>query len=144
MSPFKGGEAAMSAVVSGDVQVSLNGAGRVAPMVKAGKLKALAVDGDRASEFIPNVPSLVELGYDVNLRNWIGLLAPVGTPRDIVLRLNAEVNGLLADAAFVKQFLHSQGMVAAGGTPEAFGEFLRKDRKMYEDLVRDAGVRFQE
>ena len=142
--PYKGGEAAMNAVISGDAQVSLNGAGRVAPMVKAGKLKALAVDGDRASEFIPGVPSLVELGYDVNLRNWIGLLAPTGTPREVVVRLNTEVNGLLKDPQFVKQFLHSQGMVPAGGSPEAFGEFLRRDRKMYEDLVRDAGVKFQE
>ena len=57
---------------------------------------------------------------------------------------STEVNGLLKDPQFVKQFLHSQGMVPAGGSPEAFGEFLRRDRKMYEDLVRDAGVKFQE
>ena len=142
--PYKGGDAAMNAVVTGEVNVSLNGAGRVAPMVRAGKLKALAVDGDTPSEFIPNVLSLVQLGYDVNLRNWIGLFAPAATPRELVQRVNSEVNGLLADPQFVKQFLHSQGMVASGGTPEAFAGFLKKDRQMYEGLVRDAGVKFQE
>ena len=142
--PYKGGDAAMNAVVTGEVNVSLNGAGRVAPMVRAGKLRALAVDGDRPSEFIPNVSSFVELGYDVNLRNWIGLFAPAGTPRELVQRVNSEVNGLLADAQFVKQFLHSQGMVPSGGSAEAFASFLKKDRQMYEGLVRDAGVKFQE
>jgi tripartite-type tricarboxylate transporter receptor subunit TctC len=140
--PYKGGDAAMNAVIAGDVQVSLNAAGRVAPMVKAGKLRALAVDGDRASEFIPNVPSLVELGYDVNLRNWLGLFAPAGTPREVVQRINTDLNAQLKNPEVVAKFLHSQGVAAGGGSPEAFGEFLKRDRQMYESLIRGAGIKF--
>jgi tripartite-type tricarboxylate transporter receptor subunit TctC len=140
--PFKGGDAAMHAVISGDVQVSLNAAGRVAPMVKAGKLRALAVDGDRPSEFIPNVASFVELGYDVNLRNWLGLFAPAGTPRDILLRVNRDMNAQLKDPQVVTKFVHAQGVAPKGGSIEEFTDFLKRDRKMYEDLIRDAGVKF--
>jgi tripartite-type tricarboxylate transporter receptor subunit TctC len=140
--PFKGGDAAMQAVISGEVLVSLNAAGRVAPMVKAGKLRALGVDGDRPSEFIPNVPSFVELGYEVNLRNWLGLFAPAGTPREILQRVNSDFNAQLKNPEVVSKFLHSQGVAPSGGTIEAFTDFLRRDRKSYEDLIRSANIKF--
>jgi tripartite-type tricarboxylate transporter receptor subunit TctC len=88
------------------------------------------------------VPSLVELGCDVNLRNWIGLFAPAGMPREVMQRVNTEVNALLQDPQFVKQSLHSQGMVHKGGSMEASAEFLKRDRRMYEELVAAAGVKF--
>ena len=79
--PYKGGEAAMNAVISGDAQVSLNGAGRVAPMVKAGKLKALGVTSLKRMPSLPDVPSIDEAGAPgLYVSYWHGMWAPKGTP----------------------------------------------------------------
>jgi tripartite-type tricarboxylate transporter receptor subunit TctC len=119
----------MNAVVGGQVDVSLNASGRTAPMIRAGKLKALAVDGERTSQFIPGVPTLKELGFDTgNMRIWIGLFAPSGTPRAIVERLNADINGLLKDDEYVKKYLATQGMVPIGGSVDQFNAYLRQER----------------
>lgn len=142
--PYKGGEAALNASVTGDVQVTINATGRTLPIIKAGKIKALAVVGDQPSAFIPGLRSLVEQGYDVNLANWIGLLAPAGTPDAVMRRMNSEINLHLRDEAFAKQYILTQGIVPAATTPEAFREFLRKQHEVYADLVKASGVKFEQ
>jgi tripartite-type tricarboxylate transporter receptor subunit TctC len=143
--PFKGGEAAMNAVLGGQVDVSLNASGRTAPMIRAGKLRALAVDGEHASQFIPGVPTLKELGFDTgNMRIWIGLFAPTGTPRAIVERLNADINGLLRDDEYLKKYLGTQGMVPIGGSVDQFNASLRRERDFYAKLIKDTGVKLGE
>ncbi len=143
--PFKGGEQAMNAVVAGQVDVSLNSSGRTAPMIKGGKLKALAVDGERASQFLPGVPTLKELGFDTgNMRIWVGLFAPTGTPRAIVDRLNADINGLLADDEYVKKYLATQGMVPAGGSVDEFNAYLRREHDFYDRLLKETHVKLGE
>jgi tripartite-type tricarboxylate transporter receptor subunit TctC len=143
--PFKGGEQALNAVVAGQVDVALNASGRTAPMIKAGKLKALAVDGENTSQFIPGVPTLKELGYDTgNMRIWIGLFAPSATPRPIVDRLNADINGLLKNDEYVAKFLGTQGMVPIGGSVEQFNASLRTERDFYAKLIKDTGVKLGE
>ena len=143
--PFKGGEQAMNAVVGGQVDVSLNSSGRTAPMIKAGKLKALAVDGERTSQFLPGVPTSKELGfYTGNMRIWVGLFAPVGTPRAIVDRLNTDINALLKDDEYVKKYLGTQGMVPTGGSVDQFNAYLRQERDFYERLLKQTGVKLGE
>jgi tripartite-type tricarboxylate transporter receptor subunit TctC len=139
--PFKGGEAAMNAVVAGQVDVSMNAAGRTAPMIKAGKLKAIAVSGTRPSSFVPGVRSMGESGYRVDTGVWIGLFAPAATPRAIVERLNADVNGLLKNPDYVAKYLTTQGMVPAGGSVSEFAAHLKEERAFYEKLVKDTGVK---
>jgi tripartite-type tricarboxylate transporter receptor subunit TctC len=139
--PFKGGEAAMNAVIAGQVDVSMNAAGRTAPMIKAGKLKAIAVSGTRPSSFVPGVRSMGESGYRVDTGVWIGLFAPAAMPRAIVERLNADINGLLKNADYVAKYLTTQGMVPAGGPVNEFNAYLREERAFYEKLVKDTGVK---
>jgi tripartite-type tricarboxylate transporter receptor subunit TctC len=141
--PYKGGEAALNAAVSGEVQITINATGRTLPMIKAGKVRALATVGDQPSAFIPGMRSVVELGYDVNLGNWIGMLTPAGTPEAVVRRMNAEINLHLRDEAFAKQYVLTQGIVPTAATPEAFRDFLRKQHELYAELVKAAGVKFQ-
>ncbi len=138
--PFKGGEAAMNAVIGGQVDLSMNAAGRTVPMIKSGKLKAISVSGIRASQFLPGVRSMGESGYTVDTGVWIGLFAPAGTPKVIVERLNADINGLLKNKDYVARYLTTQGMVPTGGTVEEFGQQLREERAFYEKLVKDTGV----
>jgi tripartite-type tricarboxylate transporter receptor subunit TctC len=139
--PFKGGEAAMNAVIGGQVNVSMNAAGRTAPMIKAGKLKAIAVSGHRPSQFVPGIKSLGESGFRVDTDVWIGLFAPAAVPRAIVNRLNTDINGLLKNDEYVTKFVHTQGMVPVGGSVDEFNAFLRQEREFYVKLVKDTGVK---
>ena len=81
-----------------------------------------------------------ESGYTVDTGVWIGLFAPAGTPKVIVERLNADINGLLKNKDYVARYLTTQGMVPTGGTVEEFGQQLREERAFYEKLVKDTGV----
>ena len=127
--------------MSGLPVLSLNASGRVAAMVKAGKLKALAVDSDRPSQFITGVPPLRDSGFQTNMRIWIGLFAPTGTSRDIVQRLNTDINALLKQDDYVGKFLYSQGMVPVGGGVEEFNQHMRDERAFYEKLLKETGVK---
>ncbi len=142
--PYKGAVLAAQGVLGGQVQVALWGVGAVAPLAKAGKLKALAVVGETRSLVMPQLPTLKESGIDPVLRAWFGLFAPAGTPADIVQRLNAAVAKAMADPGFRERFLLSQGFEIAppaGGSVGDFGAFLRSDRAMYEQLVKVTGVK---
>jgi tripartite-type tricarboxylate transporter receptor subunit TctC len=121
--------------------------GAIVPMVKAGKLKALAVVGSKRSQFLPDVPTLAEEGLDMPMpRNWIGMFAPAGTPRDVVARVNAEVAKSIASPGFKEKFMLSRGVEAdeyTGQPPEAFAAFLRKDRAEYAEVVSAIGLKKQ-
>ena len=139
--PFKGGEAAMNAVIGGQVNVSMNAAGRTAPMIKAGKLKAIAASGSQASAFVAGVRSMGESGFKVDTGVWIGLFAPSSTPRAIVERLNADINDLLKNKDYVSKYLSTQGLVPTGGSVNEFAVQLREERAFYEKLVKDTGLK---
>jgi tripartite-type tricarboxylate transporter receptor subunit TctC len=142
--PYKGGDAVMNSVISGDTQVAISAVGRLLPQIKAGKLKPLAILGDRPSPFLPGVATFKDQGVDLWLRVWIGLFAPAGVSKQIVQQLNAEISKLLKDPQYVKQFLYTQGMVPdGGGSPEEFAQFLKDDRGMYERIVKATGVKLE-
>jgi tripartite-type tricarboxylate transporter receptor subunit TctC len=141
--PYKEPGQAWNAILSGEAHAIAQTTGLIAPMVKAGKIKALAVGASRRSGFLPDVPTFKELGLNLQFGGWIGLLAPTGTPKDAIQRLNIEINKLLGDQKFIEKAILPVGLEPAGGTSEEFAAFLKTDRDIGAELVRLANVRPQ-
>jgi tripartite-type tricarboxylate transporter receptor subunit TctC len=139
--PYKGGGPAMIDLVGGQVQLVYATAASAVPMIKAGKIKGIAVTTIKRSALMPDIPTIAESGlpgFDAN--NWYGLLAPANTPRAIVVRLNAEVAKVLA-MPDVKNFLFNQGLDPAPGTPEKFGAYIKSEIAKWAKVVKDSGAR---
>ena len=145
--PYKSALQGMQAVLSGEIQVTSFVAGQVAPQVKAGKFKALAVATSHRSPYLPEVPTFKEAGMEVAIVTWYGLMAPVGTPRDVVQRVNAVVAAeLFGNAAMRDKYLTTPGTQVeppAGASIEAFAEFLKAQREMYARVVKVAGIKVE-
>jgi tripartite-type tricarboxylate transporter receptor subunit TctC len=142
--PYKSALQAYQATLAGETQVAMFGAGSALPFLKAGKVRALAVNGELRSAIVPDLASFKELGIDVYFRPWFGMLAPAATPREIVQRLNAVVGKAVADAQFREKFLLAQGLEnipPAGAPPEQFAAFLKTERALLENVVRVAGIK---
>jgi len=142
--PYKSALQAAQAAVAGEIHVAVFGIGASQPLIKAGKLKALAATGDQRSSIMPGLPSFKEVGIDAIFRPWFGLLAPTGTPSEIVQRVNASAGKALANPVFRDRFLTAGGVEfspPAGGPPEAFANFLKTEREMCEALVKLSGIK---
>ena len=139
--PYKGGGPAMIDLVGGQVQLVFATAASAVPQIKAGKIKGIAVTTIKRSALMPNIPTIAESGlpgFDAN--NWYGVLAPAGTPRPIVMRLNAEITKVLA-MPDVKDFLFNQGLDPAPGTPEQFGAYIKSEMTKWAKVVKASGAR---
>jgi len=137
---YKGGQPAMNAMLAGEAQVMFAGISDVFAQMKAGKLRALAVGTLKRSAVVPELPTLDESGlpgYDVSI--WQALMAPAGTPREIIARLNAETVRIMAIPETKQRFL-SFGTDATSSTPEQLGQFLRDEVAKIRKAVKDAGV----
>ena len=109
---------------------------------KSGKLKVLAVSGDKRVGLAPDVPTFTEAGYkDMDIGAWYGFLAPAGTPKDIVAKLNSSVGQVLADGAFVEKNMTSQGMVPMPMTPEQFASHLRSETERMTRIIKQSGAK---
>jgi tripartite-type tricarboxylate transporter receptor subunit TctC len=111
--------------------------------VKEGKITALAVTGLRRSSAAPDIPTVNESGlpgYEATA--WQGVLAPAGTPRDIVVKLNAEIVRIL-NRPEVKKQLADQGFDTVGSTPEEFGEFIKVEIAKWAKVIKAAGIRME-
>ncbi|TMG74290.1 MAG: tripartite tricarboxylate transporter substrate binding protein [Betaproteobacteria bacterium] len=136
--PYKGTGPASADLLGGQVQMAFFGIPPLLPHIKSGKLRALAVTGARRSPELPEVPTVHEAalpGYEVS--PWYGLLAPAGTPRVIVERLNAEVTKIVRSPE-MKGKLASQGAEPAGGTPEDYAAAIRADTATWARVVKEA------
>ena len=139
--PFKGAAPAMTALMAGDLQLVLSGIGTMLPQVKGGKLKGLAVTSASRSPLAPEIPTVVESGLPGYVATtWYGVLAPAGTPRPMVERLNRETSVLLGDAA-TKGSLAAQGVVSTPMTPEEFGSFLRAEVGKWAKIAQETGAK---
>lgn len=142
--PYKTAGQAMQGAMAGQVHLAFFALGGAVPLVKAGKLKALAVGGDSRNSALPGVPSMKESGIELNLRNWYGMFAPAATPREVVQRLNSAIAKILAEPK-MQEFLVSKAGLGveppAGGSSEAFDAFLKTDRETYREIVRIAGAK---
>jgi tripartite-type tricarboxylate transporter receptor subunit TctC len=138
--PYKGSGPAVSDLLGGQVQLMFDNTPNVLPHVKAGKLRALGSSGTKRSALTPDVPTVAEAGvagYEVTV--WFGLVAPAGTPREVIQKLNAEVTRILAMPDVRERFL-AQGVEPVGSTPEQFGEHIRAQMSKWAQVVKDAGV----
>ena len=134
--PYKGGAPIVTALLSGEIQLSAAGLGNMIGQLQGGQLKALAVSGAHRSKLFPKVPTMKEAGlggFEGNL--WWGLAAPAGTPKQIVARLNAEFVKLFKEPRF-SEFLDSQAVEPVLTTPDAFAAFLKADREWTATLIK--------
>jgi tripartite-type tricarboxylate transporter receptor subunit TctC len=141
--PFKGSTASAMAVVTGDAFVSFGNMAAVMPLVKAGKLRAIAVTGSGRSPGLPDVPTVAEAGvqgYEVT--TWFGLLAPAKVPMDIVRALESATRNFLAKAETKERFA-GMGAEPADEGPEAFARRVRADYAKWGEVVRKANIRIE-
>jgi len=140
--PFRGGPAALTEVMTGRVDFMTIGTGSGLPLIKDGKLIALAVTTRKRSAVLPDVPTTLELGYkDSDYTFWNGFLAPAKTPRPIVMRLHDEITRI-ANTPEVKEKLATQGVEPLPLTPDEFDELMRKEIVANLALAKAAGLTF--
>jgi tripartite-type tricarboxylate transporter receptor subunit TctC len=135
--PYKGTPYAMQGVLAGEVQVTVFAVGGAMAQAKAGKVKVLAAVSEKRIVGYPDIPTVAEEGVDIVVRNWYGLFARAGTPRDIVEHWNRAVSRFTAEPAFQEKVLFPQGMERAapsGESPEVFAQFLQRDRALYQRI----------
>jgi tripartite-type tricarboxylate transporter receptor subunit TctC len=138
--PYKGTAPAEADLVGGHISLMLDTT-TCLPFIAAGKMKALAVASKSRNPALPDVPTFDEVGLPgVYASSWYGLMAPAGTPPDIIARLNAETNQILRSPETRKR-LSDFGAEIGGGTPEDFGKFIASETKRYEEIVRLSGAR---
>jgi tripartite-type tricarboxylate transporter receptor subunit TctC len=137
--PYKGGAPAMADLLGGQVDMIFAPVPEALANISAGKLRALGVMSSSRSPILPDVPTLQESGiHGLDLTTWIGLLAPAGTPREIVDKLNAAVQKTLASG--LREKFSAVGLEAAGGSPESFAKLIRDDIGTYAKLVKASGM----
>jgi len=141
--PYKGGSAAIADVVAGHADVLFNGMLGVYPFMKTGKLKALAVSAPKRVAAMPDLPTIAEAGLPgFETGSWQGVLAPAGTPRAIVDKLNAEITRILKTPQ-VQEQLAAQGTEVRAGTPEDMATFMRAEIARWAKVVKQAGVKIE-
>jgi tripartite-type tricarboxylate transporter receptor subunit TctC len=142
--PYKSFVQSLNAVVSGEVQATIFGTGQAMAQVRAGKAKALAIIGQTRTRNAPGVPTISEAGVDLTISNWGGVLAPTGTSREVITRINTEFKKAIADPVLREKYLEGQGFEQAppsGGTPEEFGAFLQAEHQKLGRIVQITGLR---
>ena len=138
--PYRGGGPAVSDLIAGHVQLSFMTVLEASGHIKAGKLRALAVTSNQRVSALPDVPALAEGAVPgFNSISWIGLLAPAGTPREIVEKISADVRELIASDE-VKTRLTDLGGVPRANTPAQFGQMIEADRKRYSQIIRERKI----
>jgi tripartite-type tricarboxylate transporter receptor subunit TctC len=140
--PFKGSMASLAAVMGGQIDFMFAPAGSSVGLVKSGKLRPLAAATPARFVAYPDVPTMAELGFPgFDVRDWNGIVAPAGTPREIIARLASEVRSATADP-LVKERLAAISMEPAlDSGPEQFGALIRAELERWAKFVRDTGIR---
>ena len=142
--PYKGAAPCVVDLLGGQIQVTFEAMAPLLPHVKSGKLRALAVMSDKRSPVLPEVPTIAEAtGYSgLTVDVWYGILAPAGTPKDIVSKLNGAIHDVLR-LPDVKDQLSRQGLDPASGTPEQLGKILQDDVAKWATVVKASGASVQ-
>lgn len=139
--PYKGSAPVVTDLLAGQIDVMFDNVPNVIGHVRAGKMKALAVSTAQRSALAPEVPTVAEAGVPgYELAVWFGVLAPAGTPRDIIGRLNTEIVRIL-NSPEVKDRFAKQGVEVRTSTPEQFGEFVRAEVGRWAKVIKEAGIR---
>jgi tripartite-type tricarboxylate transporter receptor subunit TctC len=140
--PYKGTSPAMTAVLSGEVDMTFTNIPAALPHIKSGKLRILASTGDKRAELLPDVPTLKESGVDVSTIVWFSIMAPAATPRPIIDKL-AGVLMKMPYAPDMKKRLADLGAEPVGSTPDEFNKFLRDETAQWAEVIKAAGIKLQ-
>jgi tripartite-type tricarboxylate transporter receptor subunit TctC len=138
--PYRGGVPSLTAVISGEAQLVFADVVPTMPMIRDGRVLALATTGSNRSGVTPDIPTLNELGlkgFDVTA--WIAMVAPKGTPQPVIDKLNGEINAILKDPGFRSQIVKI-GIDPVGDTPDQFAAFLREQLAIWKRRATDAGL----
>ena len=139
--PYKGTAPALTALLSGEVDITFDNLLIVLPQIKAGRVRPIAATGDARSKLLPELPTMAESGLPgYSATGWYGLLAPIATPKDIVARLNTEFTRALRSPD-VSERLNSTAAEPAPGTPEQFAAFIRSETDKWAKVVRATNMK---
>jgi tripartite-type tricarboxylate transporter receptor subunit TctC len=142
--PHRGSGEARTSVIGGHVQMMIDAITTMAPTAQSGQVRALGTTGQTRSSVMPDVPTIAEAGvpgYEATI--WLGIMAPAGTPKPIVDKLNAEINKVLAVPELKAQWAQ-QGAVPLSMTPAEFEAYLRKDIEKWANVIAAAGIKVQQ
>ena len=141
--PYKGGPASATAVMSGEATTAFNTIETVISLIRAGRLRVLAVSTRERSPALPDVPTALEAGIkDYEVIGWFGLLAPAGTPPAIVQQLSAEIARMMATAA-MRERAAQEGATTVGNTPAQFDRFVRDELAKWTRVIQQAGIKLE-
>lgn len=140
--PFKGSAPAVTALLGGEVNLAFDTLTVLAPQIKSGKVRGIAIASKKRSPLLPDVPTVAEAGYpDYDVVSWFGLAAPAGTPDAVIKQLNGEVRKIAGQPA-VQEKLAAQGLEAWPSTPAQFADRIRGDYVKYGRVVKASGIQF--
>jgi tripartite-type tricarboxylate transporter receptor subunit TctC len=141
MVPYAGQPPAITDLLAGRVQFMALGSVFAAPLIKSGKLKALAVLDTKRNAELPDLPTIVEAGYPgLVLKSFFGLHVPAGTPKEVIARINAVVNKAIQSPEIIEKFAKSNVDAAQPNTPEQFGQQIDREIKLWTDIVQGAKI----
>ena len=140
--PYNGAGPAMNDVIGGHIDFMLAALSIVKGNVQAGKLRMIGVGSNHRSSEFPDVPTISESGAPgFEAKSWFGLVAPAGTPPDVIKKINQDVTKVISDRAFAEKYLAAQGLEPITGTPEQFAAFVRAETVRWGKVVKDADVK---
>lgn len=141
--PYKGGGPAATALLSGEIDMMFEQTYAALPSIQAGKIRALAVTSEKRLPSLPDVPTMTELGYpQVTVSNWLGVVAPKGTPQAVIKRVNEAYNKALA-LPDIREKIAGPGNVVGGGTPEEFGRFIAAETQRWSALIKAKNIKME-
>ena len=141
--PYKGTQQAVTDLIGGQIDILCDNMASMLPLVRSGRLRALAVTSLKRSAVMPELPTLDESGLPgYELTGWAGMAVPTGVPRAVIVKLNEEINKALVSPT-VSKGIQSRGGTGVGGTPEKFGEHVRKETDRLGKLIRTVGIKPQ-
>jgi tripartite-type tricarboxylate transporter receptor subunit TctC len=139
--PYRGTGLVLTDLISGQITFLMDSIVSAQSHIRDGKVRALAVSGNRRSSSLPQVPTFAEVGVPgMGFSNWFGIFAPAGTPAEIVQRLNSELNAITAAPEFVDR-LEKLGADAVSGTPQQFAKVYRDEYENWKNLIQRAGIK---
>jgi len=139
--PYKSGSAGLTDLMAGNVTMMFDQMYSAMPSIKADKLRPIAITSKKRSPLLPNIPSFSEVGYPkVEVLNWQGLIAPKGTPKAIIDKLNAAANEALKDPA-LRELMLSQGNEIGGGSPAEFAALIKSESAKWSAVVKTANIK---
>jgi len=138
--PYKGAGPGIAAMMGGEVDMMFNGVAAALPHIKSGKVRAIAVGGDKRSPLVPELPTVAESGLKFNTTGWYGIVAPRGTPQPVVARLHAETVKAL-NLAVIKDQLVKLGVDSVGSTPDQFATLIREEFATWAKVIKAAGLK---